>query len=74
MQNANSELKLLFFDQNGNSDLRSRDHLNVDSFGSNCAKHLAGHARMGAHTNANSRNLAGLVVAHYTARTKRCLD
>ena len=74
MQHAHGEFHVFLVDDDGNLDLRRRDHLNVDPLFRQRAKRGAGDARVRAHADADHRHLGDLVAALYRARVNVCRD
>ena len=58
VQRADGQFHVLFVDHDRGLDFGGRDHLDVDALFRQAAEHLAGHADVTAHADADDRNLA----------------
>ena len=68
VQHAHSKFQVLLVDHHRDLDLRGGDHLDVDALLGQRAEHLAGDADVGAHADADHRDLGDPVVAGDLAR------
>jgi hypothetical protein len=74
VQDAHGEFQILLLDDHRDLDFRGRDHLQVDVLLRQCSEHLARDPRVGAHPDADSRNLAGRVVSGEISSADFLLD
>jgi hypothetical protein len=65
VQAAHGQFHVFFVDDHRGLDLRGGNHLDVDAFFAQGAEHLAGHAHMAAHADADNAHLADLGVARH---------